>query len=207
MCLYESAVSRRSARRDKHFVCNISSFNVPFCSPSSCSYCSCVRFHLPVEIPSPGEQRSLRRPLLILPTSLPAIFAGMPECLLVPECVNAHVCAWCTHTHTHLWCDFPFLRVCLFIGSQTNGRMSVLMSPFGRTGDHKTQTPIHVLLIIFSGGVPWELVGGRQFAFIVPICTSNSWQSAGLLLICSLNQHFLRFDLFGAGLDIDTWVF
>ncbi len=112
-----------------------------------------------------------------------------------------------THTHTHLWCDFPFLRVCLFIGSQTNGRMSVLMSPFGRTGDYKTQTPIHVLLIIFSGGVPWELVGGRQFAFIVPICTSNSWQSAGLLLICSLDQHFLRLDLFGAGLDIDTWVF
>lgn len=49
-------------------------------------------------------------PTYILTTSLPAIFAGMPDCLLVPECVNAHVCAWCTHTHTSrppMWFSIP----------------------------------------------------------------------------------------------------
>lgn len=96
MCLYESAVSRRSARRDKHFVCNISSFNVPF-----------FLHHHAVIVPvyvSPPSGNSLSRraevtaaatinPTYILTTSLPAIFACMPDCLLVPECVNAHVCA------------------------------------------------------------------------------------------------------------------
>ncbi len=90
-----------------------------------------------------------------------------------------------THTHTHLWCDFPFLRVCLFIGSQTNGRMSVLMSPFGRTGDHKNSDSNPCAVIIFSGGVPWELVGGRQFASLCPfvqVIRGNLLASCDLLL-------------------------
>lgn len=64
--------------------------------------------------------------------------------------------------------------------------MSGLMSPLCKIRGCKAQTQAMCYSLPQTGCVSREQTVVKQFAFIMPICTSNLWQSAGLVLLCSV---------------------
>lgn len=64
--------------------------------------------------------------------------------------------------------------------------MSGLMPPLFKMRGFKAQTQPICYSLPQTGCVSAEQTVVKQFAFIMPICTSNLWRTAGLVLLCSV---------------------